>query len=1547
MRQLSDGSIPSLYLPETEHDACGIGFLARLDNVPTHDLIEKALSGLHNLDHRGASGCDPESGDGAGVLIQVPDRFLRTRADQLGITLPPAREYGVGMLFLPREAAERSLCEEIVASAARSVGLEVLGWREVPFDEQHCGSTSLTTRPDFAQVFVGKNGLELDEESFERKLYTMRKVAENKAAAAGGTSARDFYPSSLSCRTLVYKGMLLTNQLSRFYPDLAEGDMESALALVHSRFSTNTLPTWSLAQPFRYMCHNGEINTLRGNINWMNAREKLFKSSTFGPELERLLPIVKPGQSDSATFDNALELLFQTGRELPHAAMMMVPEAWEKHDDMEQQRRDFYRYHGCLLEPWDGPACIPFTDGHRVGAILDRNGLRPSRYLVTKDGLVIVASETGVIDVPPENVERKGRLQPGRIFLVDLDEHRIIDDEEAKAAMAARQPWGEWLERNVVELDELPEPGGLPATTTGGELKTAQKLHGYTREELRLLLLPMARDGQEALGSMGTDTPLAVLSNQPQLLYNYFKQLFAQVTNPPIDPIREELIMSLDLMCGRQQNLFDETEDHCRQLHIPAPCISNDQLARIREIDTNGIHSTTLDTLFDVSGGEEAMDEALQAICNQASEAVKKGFDIIILSDRAADAERAPIPALLATGAVHHHLIREGSRMLVGLVVESGEAREVMHFCLLSGYGASAVNPWLAMDTLNALAGKGALDGMSAEQAVENYCKAIGKGLLKTMSKMGISTQASYRGAQIFEAIGIAPEVIERCFFGTASRIGGIGLDVIAEESRMRHDRAYGQAVGDADALETGGEYQWRRRGEYHLFNPETVSRLQLAVRSGDYEVFGQYSKLVNEQSSNLCTLRGLMSFRKNTTPVPLDEVEAATEIVKRFKTGAMSYGSISREAHENLAIAMNRIGGRSNTGEGGENPDRFKPMANGDSACSAIKQVASGRFGVTINYLTSAKELQIKIAQGAKPGEGGQLPGYKVDREIARIRYSTPGVGLISPPPHHDIYSIEDLAQLIFDLRNVNPQGDVSVKLVSEIGVGTVAAGVSKAMADHVTISGFEGGTGASPLTSITHAGSPWEIGLAETHQTLVLNRLRGRIAVQVDGGLRTGRDVVVGALLGADEFGFASAPLIAAGCIMMRKCHLNTCPVGIATQDPELRKRFTGTPEHIINYFFFVAEEVRELMALLGFRRFEEMIGQSDRLDQRKLITHYKAKGLDLGKLLHKPEPANGVAIYNSERQQHKLDNVKDRWLIEQSLPALDQGRRVQIQDEIRNTDRTIGAMLSGEVAKRYGQAGLPDDTINIKLTGTAGQSFGAFLARGISIELTGDANDYVGKGLSGGRLVIMPPPQSKIVPHESIIVGNTVLYGATEGECYFRGVAGERFAVRNSGAIAVVEGVGDHGCEYMTGGIVVVLGHTGRNFAAGMSGGIAYVLDEEGNFEQRCNLAMVELAPVAAEDETLEQLAHQGGDLETHGKVDVMRDMTRHDAERLQQLIQAHARYTNSGRAKQILDDWDLYQPQFVKVMPVEYRRALLEMQPSQPPRQISAAEGASHG
>ncbi|MBC8292804.1 MAG: glutamate synthase large subunit [Proteobacteria bacterium] len=1500
MRQLSDGSIPSLYLPETEHDACGIGFLARLDNVPTHDLIEKALSGLHNLDHRGASGCDPESGDGAGVLIQVPDRFLRSRADQLGITLPPAREYGVGMLFLPREAAERSLCEEIVASAARSVGLEVLGWREVPFDEQHCGSTSLTTRPDFAQVFVGKNGLELDEESFERKLYTMRKVAENKAAAAGGASARDFYPSSLSCRTLVYKGMLLTGQLSRFYPDLAQGDMESALALVHSRFSTNTLPAWSLAQPFRYMCHNGEINTLRGNINWMNAREKLFESSTFGPELERLLPIVKPGQSDSATLDNALELLFQTGRELPHAAMMMVPEAWEKHDDMDQQRRDFYRYHGCLLEPWDGPACIPFTDGHRVGAILDRNGLRPSRYLVTKDGLVIVASETGVIDVAPENVERKGRLQPGRIFLVDLDEHRIIDDEEAKAAMAARLPWGEWLERNVVELDELPEPGGLPATITGGELKTAQKLHGYTREELKVLLLPMARDGQEPLGSMGTDTPLAVLSNQPQLLYNYFKQLFAQVTNPPIDPIREELIMSLDAMCGRQQNLFDETEDHCRQLHIPAPCISNDQLARIREIDANGIHSTTLDCLFDASGGEEAMDEALQAICNQASGAVKKGFDIIILSDRAADAERAPIPALLAVGAVHHHLIREGSRTLVGLVVESGEVREVMHFCLLSGYGASAVNPWLAMDTLNALAGKGALDGVSADQAVDNYCKAIGKGLLKTMSKMGISTQASYRGAQIFEAIGLAPEVIERCFFGTASRIGGIGLDLIAEESRLRHDRAYGQAVGDADALETGGEYQWRRRGEYHLFNPETVSRLQLAVRSGDYEVFGQYSKLVNEQSSNLCTLRGLMSFRSDTTPVPLDEVEAATEIVKRFKTGAMSYGSISREAHENLAIAMNRIGGRSNTGEGGENPERFKPMANGDSASSAIKQVASGRFGVTINYLSNAKELQIKMAQGAKPGEGGQLPGHKVNRVIARTRYSTPGVGLISPPPHHDIYSIEDLAQLIHDLKNSNPTARVSVKLVSEVGVGTIAAGVSKAKADVVLISGHDGGTGASPLSSIKYAGAPWELGLAETQQVLVDNDLRSRIRVETDGQLKTGRDVAVAAMLGADEFGFATAALVAEGCIMMRKCHLNTCPVGIATQDESLRKKFSGTPEQVINFMMFVAEELREIMAAMGVRSVQELTGRVDLLNISEAVDHWKARGLDLAPILARPPVLPGVGISGTGSQDHGLDKALDNKIIQLVRVALDEGKPVAVDLPIANTNRTVCTTLSHEITKKYGEKGLPDHTINLNFTGSAGQSFGAFMAPGITAHIHGDANDYFCKGMSGGQVSIAPQAGASFVAEDNIIIGNVAFYGATAGEVFVRGQVGERCCVRNSGVTVVVEGVGDHGCEYMTGGRLLCLGATGRNFAAGMSGGFAYVLDVDGRFAERCNMGMVELFKLDDPDEAAE----------------------------VKQLVQRHVQLTGSELAKSLLGDWSNTLVQFIKVFPSEYRRVLEE-------------------
>jgi len=1538
-----------LYDGGHEHDGCGIGFVANIKGVKSHAIVQQGLEVLVNLTHRGAVGADPKAGDGAGILIQIPDTLYRAECSAAGFELPAPGDYGVGMLFLPQTAAPRGKCEDELTRIIADEGQRVLGWRDVPVDNSDLGESVLETEPCIRQIFIGRGDNCADTDAFERKLMVIRKQAA-RASDSLGDSLSEFYIASMSARTVVYKGMVLAKQVAPYFLDLGDARLESALALVHQRFSTNTFPAWRLTHPFRMICHNGEINTLRGNLNWMNARRFSMKSKLFGEDLDKVWPLIPEGQSDSASFDNALELLVRGGYSLAHAMMMLIPEAWDNNPLMDPKRRAFYEYHAALMEPWDGPAAVAFTDGRQIGATLDRNGLRPARYLVTDDGMLLMASEMGVLPVPEEKIVKKWRLQPGRMLLIDLEQGRIIDDAEIKADLSSQRPYQERLDRTQIVLEDLPESGQAAPAANTPSLLDRQQAFGYTQEDIKLLMAPMAATGQEAIGSMGADTPLAALSDRPKLLYAYFKQLFAQVTNPPIDPIREELVMSLLSLIGPRPNLFglDETVAH-RRLEVRQPILTNEDLEKIRsigDIADNAFRTVTLDLTYRVETGAPGMQAALDDLCAQAVDACEEGYNIIILSDRAVSDARIPIPALLGTAAVHHHLIRAGLRTGLGLVVETGEAREVHHFCLLAGYGAEAINPYLAFESLRDV-NQELPRALPESELKKRYIKAIDKGILKVMSKMGISTYQSYCGAQIFDAVGLSSSFVDKYFFGTHTAIEGVSLEQIARESVQRHEQAFGGAQIYQKFLDVGGEYAFRIRGEDHFWTPDTIAHLQHAVRGNAAEKYSQFATAVNDQSERLKTIRGLLDIPPCATALSLEDIEPASEIVKRFSTGAMSYGSISREAHTTLAVAMNRIGGKSNTGEGGEESDRFPVMPNGDSKRSAIKQVASGRFGVTTEYLVNSDMMQIKMAQGAKPGEGGQLPGHKVDAVIAKVRHSTPGVGLISPPPHHDIYSIEDLAQLIFDLRNVNPQGDVSVKLVSEIGVGTVAAGVSKAMADHVTISGFEGGTGASPLTSITHAGSPWEIGLAETHQTLVLNRLRGRIAVQVDGGLRTGRDVVVGALLGADEFGFASAPLIAAGCIMMRKCHLNTCPVGIATQDPELRKRFTGTPEHIINYFFFVAEEVRELMALLGFRRFEEMIGQSDRLDQRKLITHYKAKGLDLGKLLHKPEPANGVAIYNSERQQHKLDNVKDRWLIEQSLPALDQGRRVQIQDEIRNTDRTIGAMLSGEVAKRYGQAGLPDDTINIKLTGTAGQSFGAFLARGISIELTGDANDYVGKGLSGGRLVIMPPPQSKIVPHESIIVGNTVLYGATEGECYFRGVAGERFAVRNSGAIAVVEGVGDHGCEYMTGGIVVVLGHTGRNFAAGMSGGIAYVLDEEGNFEQRCNLAMVELAPVAAEDETLEQLAHQGGDLETHGKVDVMRDMTRHDAERLQQLIQAHARYTNSGRAKQILDDWDLYQPQFVKVMPVEYRRALLEMQPSQPPRQISAAEGASHG
>ncbi|MFQ5478482.1 MAG: glutamate synthase large subunit [Candidatus Binatia bacterium] len=1492
----------SLYVPATEHDSCGIGFLARLDNTKSHDLVLKALEALHNLDHRGACGCDPLSGDGAGILMQISDGFFRKRCADLHIPLPAEKHYGLGMVFLPRDAAERNICEEIVESAVAEVGLKVLGWRQVPIDERHCGRTSLSTRPDFAQVFVAPAKGDPDETDLERRLYTARKIAENKALAAGGSSARDFYVSSLSCRTVVYKGMLLTAQLPLFFPDLGQEDMDTAIALVHSRFSTNTLPTWSLAQPFRYLCHNGEINTVRGNTNWMNARERLFQSPLFGEDVAKLLPIIKPGQSDSAVFDNALELLYQTGRSLPHASVMMIPEAWEKHESMPEERRAFYQYHGSLMEPWDGPACIAFTDGHKVGAILDRNGLRPSRYTVTKDGMVIVASETGVINVPPEMIEFKGRLQPGRIFCVDVDEHRIIDDGEIKKEMAVRQPYGEWLKKGLVELDSLPMPARVPAPISGEELVERQAVFAYTQEELKVLLTPMALNGQEPIGSMGTDTPLAVLSDRPQLLFNYFKQLFAQVTNPAIDPIREELIMSLQTTAGRQQNLFDESPDHCRQLRLPTPCITNEELASIREIDANGIRCSTIPIVFDSSRSEEGLEEALARVCEAATKAVDDGFELVILSDREAGRAKAPIPSLLATGAVHHHLIRNGRRTKVGLIIESGEPREVMHVCLLTGYGASAVNPYVAMDTIRAIAAKGALDGVGPEEAVRNYVKAVGKGLLKTMSKMGISTQASYRGAQIFEAIGINSEVIDRCFFGTASRVSGIGFDVIAEEARRRHASAFGPRLGDSPRLDPGGQYYWRRRGEFHLTNPETVAKLQQAVRSGDVRRYEQYAELINEQSRNLCTLRSLLTFKADVEPIPIDEVEPASEIVKRFKTGAMSYGSISKEAHENLAIAMNRIGAKSNTGEGGEDPERFVLLPNGDSARSAIKQVASGRFGVTCNYLTNADEIQIKIAQGAKPGEGGQLPGHKVNRIIAKTRHSTPGVGLISPPPHHDIYSIEDLAQLIHDLKNANPTARVSVKLVAEVGVGTIAAGVSKAKADVVLISGFDGGTGASPLSSIKHAGVPWELGLAETQQVLVQNDLRSRIRVETDGQLKTGRDVAIAALLGADEFGFATAALIASGCIMMRKCHLNTCPVGIATQDETLRKRFSGKPEHVVNFMTFVAEDLRAIMAELGFRTVQEMTGRVDMLDATEALEHWKARGLDLSAILHRPDVRPDVGISGTGTQEHGLEKALDNQIIAMARPALEEGKAVQIDLPISNTNRTVCTTLSHEVSKRYSAEGLPPHTIRLNFTGSAGQSFGAFLAKGISAHIEGDANDYFCKGMSGGLVTISPPRGVSFKPEENIIIGNVALYGATGGEVFVHGKAGERCAVRNSGATIVVESVGDHGCEYMTGGRMVCLGETGRNFAAGMSGGLAYVFDRTGDFRDRCNLGMVELFSLEDEEEIAE----------------------------IRLLVHRHQRGTGSAVAEAILGDWDRSVALFVKVFPTEYRRVLEQLQ-----------------
>jgi len=1523
-----------LYDPTREHDACGVGFVADLKARPSHKIVEHGLQILENLTHRGATGADPLAGDGAGILVQIPHAFIKEVCAPLRIKLPEPGHYAVGHMFMPRNHAQRIYCESVVARVIDAEGLKLLGWRDVPTDNSRLSVPVIQTEPTHRQVFIGRGPEVEDESDFERKLYILRKVISNTINGETGGHDIGFYTVSLSCRTLVYKGMFLAYQLGAYYPDLHHPSFASALALVHQRFSTNTFPSWKLAHPYRMVAHNGEINTLRGNVNWMAARQASVTSPLFGKDIKKLWPISYEGQSDTACFDNALEFLVQGGYSLAHAAMMLIPEAWAGNPLMDAKRRAFYEYHACLMEPWDGPAAMAFTDGRQIGATLDRNGLRPARYLVTDDGLVIMASETGVLPIDEKTIVQKWRLQPGKMLLIDLDKGRIVSDEEIKAELASAHPYQQWLDRTQIRVHELP---GTPAPSprTNVSLLDRQQAFGYTQESIKFLMVPMAEAGQEAVGSMGNDTPVSVLSNKPKLLHTYFKQNFAQVTNPPIDPIREELVMSLVTFIGPRPNLLDlEGTSRQKRLEAAHPILTNDNLERIRgigDIADNQFRTVTLDITYGADHGAPGMGKALDQLCRRAEAAVRAGENIIILSDRAAGPDRVPIPSLLATSAVHHHLIRCGLRTSVGLVVETGEAHEVHQFATLAGYGAEAINPYLAFETIEAMLPE--LDEeLTAEEAVKRYIKATDKGILKVMSKMGISTYQSYCGAQIFDAVGLRSDFVAKYFTGTKSQVEGVGLEEIARETVELHQLAFSDAPVLREALDVGGEYAYRIRGEAHMWRPSVVADLQHAVRGNLPEKYRSFAKQINEQTEQLLTLRGM--FRIKTAedmgrkPVPLDQVEPAKEIVKRFSTGAMSFGSISREAHTTLAIAMNRIGGRSNTGEGGEESDRYKPLPNGDSMRSKIKQVASGRFGVTTEYLMNADMMQIKMAQGAKPGEGGQLPGHKVDAIIAKVRHSMPGVGLISPPPHHDIYSIEDLAQLIFDLKNVNPEADVSVKLVSEVGVGTVAAGVSKARADHVTIAGFEGGTGASPLTSIKHAGSPWEIGLAETQQTLVLNRLRGRIAVQVDGGIRTGRDVVVGALLGADEFGFATAPLIAAGCIYMRKCHLNTCPVGVATQDPVLRARFQGKPEHVINYFFFVAEEVREYMAALGFRTFAEMIGETEILDKSQAIDHWKAKGLDFTRLFHKPDVPPEVAIFNSERQDHQLDKVLDRKLIELCRPALEEKKPVKLDLPIRNINRTTGAMLSGEIAKRYAHTGLPEDTIWVSFKGSAGQSFGAWLAHGVTLDLVGEANDYVGKGLSGGRLIVRPVEESGIVPEKSIIVGNTVLYGAIAGECYFRGVAGERFAVRNSGAIAVVEGTGDHGCEYMTGGVVVVIGYTGRNFAAGMSGGIAYVLDEEGDFERRCNLAMVDLEPVPSENHVMEQSRHQTGDLESHGLVDVT-DMSRFDEERLHQLIENHLHYTGSARARAILDDWASYLPKFVKVMPVEYRRALEEM------------------
>ena len=1486
-----------LYHPSTEHDSCGVGFVVDIKGRQSHRIVKDALTILKNLLHRGACGCEENTGDGVGILIQKPDRFFRRVCRDMD--LPECDRYGAGLVFLPVSPDQARQCETVFEEIVAEEGQHVLGWRDVPTDDSSLGPSARAGEPDFKQIFIGCSSEITEPAAFERKLYLIRKRVEHRIWNSGLSEKKLFYVPSLSYRTFLYKGMLTGLQIESMFPDISDPDVVSAMALVHQRFSTNTLPEWKLAQPFRYICHNGEINTVRGNANWMRARESLCESKLFGDDLQKLLPIVIEGGSDSAVFDNVLEFLHISGRPLPLALLMMIPEAWSGHETMDEERRAFYEYHACLMEPWDGPASIAFMDGELIGAVLDRNGLRPSRYYVTKDGLVIMASEVGVLEVAPENVLIKERLHPGRIFMVDTKKGRIIEDEELKNEYIKQNPYADWLKQNLMPIEKLPEPKSIHGTDPDTLLQR-QQAFGYTYEDLRVLMAPMATTGVEPTGSMGTDASLAVLSNRARLLYDYFKQLFAQVTNPPLDGIREELVTQVATTIGPETNLLEPSAQSCRQIRINSPILTNEELARVRDVNLPGVRSRTVPILYPVAEGSIGMDAALRQVCAEADAAIEAGYANIILTDRGISRKQAAIPALLAVAGAHHHLILQGTRTRVGLVLESGEPREVHHFAMLIGYGASAINPYLAFESLGDLIGKGHIPVMEYAEAIQNFIKAVNKGLIKIMSKMGISTVQSYRGAQIFEGLGLEKEFVDKYFTWTISRIGGIGLETVAKEVSLRHGTAFADAPLKQPHLEWGGEYQWRRDGEYHLFNPDTVFKLQHATRSGQYKIFKEYTSLIDNQNKNLATLRGLFAFRKAKDPVPLAQVEPIEAILQRFSTGAMSYGSIGKQAHETLAIAMNRIGGKSNTGEGGEDPDRFNPDENGDSRRSAIKQVASGRFGVTSEYLVNADDIQIKMAQGAKPGEGGQLPGAKVYPWIAKVRHSTAGVGLISPPPHHDIYSIEDLAQLIHDLKNSNPEARIHVKLVAEIGVGTVAAGVSKARADVVLISGYDGGTGASPVSSLKHAGLPWELGVAETQQVLVQNGLRDRIVMQTDGQLKTGRDVVIAALLGAEEFGFSTAPLVVMGCIMMRVCHLNTCPVGIATQDPELTDKFSGQPEFVQNFFEYIAEEVREYMAQLGFRSINEMIGQVDKLNVREAVEHWKAKGLDFSGILYKAEPRPGDDYYCSKSQDHGLDKSLDvTKLIPLCKDALENRSKIDVILPIRNINRAVGTILGYRVTRKYGAEGLPEDTINIHFNGSAGMSFGAFVPRGMTLTLEGDANDYIGKGLSGGKIIVYPPRHSTFVAEENILIGNVALYGATGGEAYFRGIASERFCVRNSGVSAVVEGVGDHGCEYMTNGRVVIIGKTGRNFAAGMSGGIAYVLDEEGDFNIRYNQGMVDIGPLEDEE-----------DLST-----------------VKTLLTKHVDYTQSTVAENILERWSEYRSKFVKVMPRDYKRVLV--------------------